>query len=195
MKPLKPFLIKNFFDATELMPIQRYLQRLKESQNMAQDSKLFNRLCAIDDPLSMKLHHTHAWEVARRVFPEELKPSYSFISLYEKEGVCPLHIDRPQCYYTIDVCINQAKPWPLYVNSQEKFLSYPIYLERQYETALVDEVKATSTEFLMNPGDAICYSGTHHPHWRNPIDADNFCDLIFFHFVKSSFDGVLRPEN
>jgi hypothetical protein len=144
----------------------------------------------------MKLHHTHVWDVARSVFPVDLKPSYSFISAYDTGvGKCPVHTDRPQCYYTIDVCINQNRPWPIYVNSEDKFLATRLSLGGTYEESMLAEVMSTSKEYILNTGDALCYSGTHHPHWRKPIDLDQYCDLVFFHFVGIDFTGSLEPND
>lgn len=196
MKPKEPFVIKNFFQKAELGRLQAYLESLKTNPIMKEDIKSFSRLYCVNDPLTQKLHQTHAWDVASTVFPVPLKPSYSFVSLYRPgQGSCPIHVDRPQCFYTIDVCINQAQPWPIYVNSKEKFLAYPIWIGGKDDESIVEEMKNTSQEFLLEPGDALCYSGTHHPHWRNQLQPDNFCDLIFFHFVAADFTGSLWPSN
>jgi hypothetical protein len=60
--------------------------------------------------------------------------------------------------------------------------------ERKY---LIDGIKKNSIEYILMPGDALCYSGTHHAHWRNPITEGNFCDLVFFHFVAHDYQGGL----
>lgn len=108
--------------------------------------------------------HDSLTEKACEIFGEKVKPSYNYLSMYWNKGFCPEHTDRPQCKYTIDVCIAQRKPWGIFVEDKEYFLE-----ENQ----------------------ALCYSGTDQKHRRNKIDPLNFCWLIFFHFVPENFEGCL----
>ena len=50
--------------------------------------------------------------------------------------------------------------------------------------------KETWHEVLLEPNDAVLYSGTHSWHYR-PTTLAGSADLVFFHFVKESFDGPL----
>jgi hypothetical protein len=43
---------------------------------------------------------------------------------------------------------------------------------------------------LLNPNDAVCYSGTHSWHYRSER-LKGKADLVFFHFVPVAFDGPL----
>ncbi len=47
----------------------------------------------------------------------------------------------------------------------------------------MEDLKREGTAYLMQPGDAIYYSGTGHAHWRETIQPGNFFDLVFFHFA------------
>ncbi len=139
----------------------------------APDNK-FNRWFWHNLPVLVTLHHSKELIAkASEVFGEEVKPSYAFLSMYGPDGVCPLHTDRPQCKYTIDMVVRQDAQWPIYVLA-------------------AGETEARS--FLLNEGDALAYSGTDHPHHRLPMDKDSkatFCDLVFFHFVPINFFGDL----
>lgn len=108
--------------------------------------------------------HEALVDVATSVFGEAVKPSYSFLSLYGDQGICPLHVDRPQCKWTLDYCVEQTYPWPIYVEE---------------------------SPYLLGPNEALAYSGTDQPHYRDQIEPGNTCNLIFFHFVPVDFDGPL----
>jgi hypothetical protein len=181
---MKPHVRKNFFEPRLLKLIQFQVDLIKKS-SVETDTKTFNRKQFHNHPLLRALHLQMA-EEASEIFGEELKPSYVFLSMYlEGKGECPLHVDRPQCYRTIDVCLNQRKPWGIYVNDS-----------MSWDEGNQDEIRATATRYELEPGDALLYSGTDHPHFRVPMkncpdQADNFVDLAFFHFVPKSFEGAL----
>jgi len=123
----------------------------------------FNRHCSHNDPELVKVHEFLVSWLSKHL-GKPVKKSYCFLSLYRNNGICPRHTDRPQCKYTIDVCVSQAKPWPIYVDD----LPYTLY-----------------------ENDALLYSGTGSPHYRQRLQSGNYCYLIFFHFVDEEFEGPL----
>jgi hypothetical protein len=138
----------------------------------APDDSKFNRWFWHNLPLLVKLHNEP--EFIRKVskhFGLSLKPSYAFLSMYDKTGVCPLHTDRPQCQFTVDLLVNsnhKNRPWPIYIDGKE--------------------CKLTS------PGEGLAYSGTGQKHYRNPMDSESDAtkvDLAFFHFVPIEWQGAL----
>ena len=109
------------------------------------------------------LHNNQILKVAKEMFGNEIKPSYSFLSYYHRpDSVCPIHTDRPQCRYSLDMVVFQDEMWPIYVD----FKKIEVY-----------------------PNQASCYSGTHHIHWRDKIKNNNKIGLAFFHFTDSDFKG------
>ena len=143
--------------------------------------------------------HGQLVDFASEQFGEKVKPSYSFLSLYDENGICPLHIDRDQCLYTIDYLIrqDQKEPWPIYIGeamSDEKRAQisgtekgHP--KTEQDITRVKSKEKFTKIELAEN--DAVLYSGTHQWHYRDRIPSGN-ADLVFFHFVPEGFDGELN---
>ena len=128
----------------------------------------YNRWGSHNPPLCRDLHLRPGFvALASRVFGRKVKPSYCFLSLYGPDGVCPRHVDRPQCRYTVDLLVGSDGAWPIYVSGRR---------------------------YVMRPGEALCYSGTEQPHQRKPMDADGdatFSDLVFFHFVPAEWRGSL----
>jgi hypothetical protein len=148
-------------------------------------------------PFFVKIHQQLV-DTASDIFGEPVKPSYSFLSMYKDNGICPLHIDRPQCRYTIDYLIRQtqSEPWPILIGDHmtdeerqaidEGEGGHPDTPEK------IDARIAAETwhRIELNPNDAVCYSGTHSWHYR-PDRLRGTADLVFFHFVRVGFDGPL----
>ena len=182
---MTPFIARNFFEPRLLKLVQYQVDLIKNSA-IETDTKTFYRKQFHNHPLLRALH-LQMEEEASAMFGEPLKASYSFLSMYlEGKGQCPLHVDRPQCYRTIDVCLNQKKPWAIYVNH-----------EMAWDESKQEEICATAKEYLLGAGQALCYSGTDHPHFRKPMtetpgQEENFVDLAFFHFVPKDFKGDLK---
>jgi hypothetical protein len=110
--------------------------------------------------------HKNLTQTVSKIAEIELKPSYNFISLYGKDGFCPAHFDRPQCQYTIDIQVSCDVTWPIFVKN---------------------------IEYCLSDGDAICYSGSNHFHYRRlpPLDMTH-CWMIFLHFVPADFNGETK---
>lgn len=129
----------------------------------------FNRWQYHNLPMLVQLHHDPRF-VAKvsQLVKEALRPSYVFLSMYGKDGVCPCHTDRPQCYMTVDYMVDtdaEKAPWPIYI-----------------------EGKA----YVLKPGEAVLYSGTGQEHYRKPmgeVSDASFANLAFFHFVPTRFLG------
>ena len=126
------------------------------------DPNEFKRTGAHNIPFFSYIHQQLA-EVASEIFGEKVKPSYVYTSLYGDAGACPFHTDRPQCKYTIDYCIDQDETWDIWVDDKP---------------------------YTLQPNDALCYSGTDSPHFREKIKG-KYCHLAFFHFVPVDFVGKL----
>ena len=194
----KPRVIRNLFSEKVHSGIKTFIDEYVQFLPMKTDDTDFMRKYINDVDFFKDLHHKIT-EYASDMFEENLKPSYSFLSLYENGGQCRLHIDRPQCYRTIDYLITQedSNPWPLYIGS-------PISDEKRKE---LDEVEQLSeyiaeheeqilsstkwSKLLMNPNDAALYSGTHSWHYR-PTKSNGRSSLVFWHFVKEDFNGPLQ---
>jgi hypothetical protein len=126
-------------------------------------------------PLLKHLHHSKEMrDLADETFGLALKPSYVFLSMYSPTGLVPLHSDRPQCFRTIDLQISSDGVWPIYIEEKP---------------------------YILEAGQALCYSGTSQPHYRKPMTEDSknfnldgpttFMNLAFFHFVPVSWMGAL----
>ena len=196
----KPLVVTDLFDQETYKTILRFMDewvplvRLDSDVDAPDSSTKFGRRYAHNLQFFVRIHDALA-EFASDLFGERVKPSYVFLSMYEKGGNCPLHIDRPQCRYTIDYLIRQeqTEPWPISIGPQmsDKELSKIEQSHPQTDEerqTLIDTVDWTTVN--LNPNDAVCYSGTNAWHYR-PVASQGKADLAFFHFVPWGFRGSL----
>lgn len=197
----KPVVVRDLFDNETVATINRFMDNWLPTMPLSSDKHLpdsktkFNRRYANDIPFFVNIHH-QLTGYASDLFGEKVKPSYSFLSLYEKEGRCPLHIDRPQCRYTIDYLVRQEQtnPWPICIGPQmtDKDLETIEVKHPENDDEFHNVVSSVDwTTAMLNPNDAVCYSGTHAWHYR-PEPSSGKIDLVFFHFVPEAFRGPLK---
>jgi hypothetical protein len=196
----KPLVVNDLFDKQTYGQIIHFMDKFLPLAPLASDRSepdspsKFGRRYAHNMPFFVNIHYQLA-EYASELFGEAVKPSYVFLSLYDKGGGCPLHIDRPQCRYTIDYLIRQeqSEPWPILIGPQMSDKEREGIENGHPQTpeerkALIDSVDWTSCN--LKPNDAVCYSGTNAWHYR-PDKSQGTADLVFFHFVPVKFQGSL----
>jgi hypothetical protein len=189
---------RQLFDPITHEALKAFIKDRVPMMSVGVDDKDFVRRYAHNVPYFVNIHR-QLTEFASEQFGEPLKPSYSFLSMYDDNGICPLHIDRPQCYRTIDYLIqqDQAEPWPIRIgepmtDEQRQALDESGAGHPQTEDEIADRIAAeTWTDVLLEPNDAVLYSGTHQWHYR-PERLKGRADLVFFHFVPADFDGPLN---
>ena len=189
-------IVRQLFDERTQAEVIRYLDERIPYLDVGLDTDEFVRRYRHNDPFFVAIHK-QLTEFASDLFGEPLKPSYVFLSMYETDGICPLHIDRPQCSRTIDYLIRQAdpEPWPIHIaamHTDEEIAEINANgTGHPREEAIQERIDAETWETaLINPNDAVCYSGTHQWHYRSQR-LKGTADLAFFHFVPEAFDGPL----
>jgi len=143
----------------------------------------------------VEVHRTLV-EPASELFGVRLKPSYVFLANYLVGGICPLHVDRPQCFRTIDLFVgsDDDSGWPIRIGEPWTDDQWDNYDGARYigpvEPGTEPELDVVWHDIVLQPNEAVCYSGTHSWHYR-PTAATVRNDLIFFHFVSEDFNGEL----
>lgn len=196
----KPLVVNDLFDKGTYETIIKFMDNWVptihlESDRTAPDSpSKFGRRYGHNVGFFVNIHN-QLTDYASELFGERVKPSYSFLSMYDIGGQCPLHIDRPQCRYTIDYLIrqDQKNPWPICIGPQmsdkERDTVTNPHPSTDEERLAVIQTTDWSTCNL-KPNDAVCYSGTNSWHYR-PTKSEGSVDLVFFHFVPEGFSGSL----
>ncbi len=193
-----PKIIRGLFPDDTHKAICDFLDERVPLMSVGVDEGQFVRRYAHNVPFFEGIHR-QLIEFASDLFGEPVKPSYSFLSMYEDNGICPLHIDRPQCRYTIDYLIRQeqAESWPIHIgdhmtDEQRAALDESGDGHPKDDEAIQARIDQENWHtVLLNPNDAVCYSGTHSWHYRSER-LKGKADLVFFHFVPVGFDGPLN---
>lgn len=191
-----PAVVRELFDTDTHKAICDFLDERVPLMSVGVDEGEFVRTYAHNVPFFVGIHR-QLTEFASDLFGEAVKPSYVFLSMYQDNGTCPLHIDRPQCRYTIDYLIRQTQPepWPICIGDHMTDEQRQAFDEAGEGHPKGDDIQARIEQenwhtVLLNPNDAVCYSGTHSWHYR-PERLRGTADLAFFHFVPVGFDGPL----
>jgi hypothetical protein len=98
--------------------------------------------------------------VAKKVFgSDSLQSSYSLYCRYYGDASMEMHKDDNACTYTIDLCVRQTEPWPIYVEGNQ---------------------------YLLKENQALCYLGNDQLHGRQPknLGPNGSVEMVFFHFVE-----------
>lgn len=186
---------ERLFDEATHQEVIEYVNNVVPLYRKEIDNNEFIRESYHDLPFFVGIHKQLA-TFASSVFGEPVKPSYCFLSRYKDKGACPLHVDRPQCRFTIDYLIQSTskEPWPICISNvltdkQVEQIQNP-KPDNEFDIESVISGHEWNTVNL-KPNDAVMYSGTHSWHYR-PSRLNGEADLIFFHFVKENFDGPLK---
>ncbi|MEO5739413.1 MAG: hypothetical protein ABIS29_02330 [Vicinamibacterales bacterium] len=182
----------------ELQEIRRQVARVQPTDLELHEARMFGRFV---------LHnHPYFTELQQRIVPlmsdvigEDVEVSYNFLSLYGGLGVCPPHLDAPVAKWTLDLCLNQSGPWPIYISQVQ---SWPMTGARWPDTGWEDAIKQSPalqfTPYTLQPGEAAVFSGSSQWHYRDAIPetgARQFCDLLFFHFIPRGTRELVKPQN
>ncbi len=163
INPLQIAIARSYFEALQR---EGYLQ-IDDSQ------VVFKRYCRHNDPV-LRYIHRQSGELVRKITGEAVLPSYSFLSAYMEGAHLARHTDRPQCVWNGSLLFEQIPE----VNVEE---SWPIYLE----------IRGKAQEVKLDFGDAVFYSGTEIPHWRERNKPGHRQTLGLLHYVPISFVGSL----
>lgn len=187
-------IVRELFDQPTRQIILEMLEQSKRILPLIEDAE-FNRTYAHNPPFLVRIHRALT-AFASELFGEPLKPSYSLLSLYRDGGRCPLHVDRDQCYRTIDYLLEQEdpEPWPIHVGapmSEDERIIHRDADKPQGQDQILGRIGAEQWDTaLLHPNDAACYSGTHQWHYRS-LPSRGSATLAFFHFVPEAFNGPL----
>jgi hypothetical protein len=194
----KPVVVKSLFDKETYSTILRFMEEWLpllplSSDRLAPEDGKFGRRFGHNVAFFRDIHH-QLTDFACEIFQEKVKPSYSFLSLYDFGGKCDLHLDRPQCRYTVDYLIQQETEeiWPICISDQMTDKELADSVDEVAKKEDKEEFLKTKnwTECSLLPNDAVCYSGTHSWHYR-PSRSNGTVDLVFWHFVPEGFSGLL----
>lgn len=112
-----------------------------------------------------------------RIVGSPVKGSYSYASLYCGGTELPMHVDRPQCRYTLSLQIDHQplppdgrSPWPVQVRLAPD---------------------GPPAEYFQTIGGGILFRGCEFVHGRPPLPPDQESWVLLLHYVDADFAGPL----
>jgi hypothetical protein len=101
---------------------------------------------------------------------EPVRPSYTWLRRYRPGAVLERHVDRDHCRWNVSLCVDMEP-------DRGVVDAWPLNMTLRRETHSV----------RLGIGDAVLFSGTKTPHWRDVL-TDGAVSMCFFHFVSAKMD-------
>ncbi|MDQ3171794.1 MAG: hypothetical protein M3Q55_16790 [Acidobacteriota bacterium] len=191
--------VDGLLDEADWKQVHQTIAALRHGDLDMTEAKAFGRFVARNCPYFSGLQRRLTAFVSERV-GEPVEPAYNFLSLYGAPGVCAPHMDAPSAKWTLDLCVAQSAPWPIYFS---QVVPWPEAEDRPQDHSgeWLETVKASpSLQFepvALEPGQAVIFSGSSQWHYRDrmpPGTGRQFCELLFFHYLPAGTRDLVAPE-
>jgi hypothetical protein len=189
--------LSRVFSHEVLGDIQQAVRELRAAELELHELHNFHRFIVHNHPFISELHQSIV-DLASEAAGEPVEPCYNFLSLYTKLGVCPVHMDAPDAKWTLDLCIRQSEPWPIHLSEVVPWPEHSEYAVDNWQELVKQDPDLRFESYSLEPGSAIFFSGSSQWHYRDPRpggDEDQFCDLVFFHFVPKGMREAVDRTN
>ncbi len=113
----------------------------------------------------------------------KLFENYSYTRVYKVKDVLHRHKDRFSCEISTTLNLGGDKPWPIYINPNEKEGGI------NPTTGDYDASKSKGVKVDLKPGDMLIYRGDLLEHWREPYTG-NYCAQVFLHYNNKTTKGA-----
>lgn len=189
--------LPNVISLEQLDYLRGVIQAVPADKLELHEMKAFGRFIVHDHPEFTAFQATLV-DQASDWAGEPLEPSYNFLSLYTRMGVCAPHLDSPSAKWTLDLCINQSDAWPIYLSQVVPWPETGRQMSENWSAEIKQDPSLEFSPAILSPGDAIFFSGSSQWHYRDALPQDgqkHFCDLLFMHFIPRGAAELVRPKN
>ena len=109
-------------------------------------------------------------------------------------------MDAPRAKWTLDLCVDQGAPWPIYLSEVQPWPDSvaEAYRKEGWENNIKQTRSLKFTPYTMQPGQAVIFSGSSQWHYRDPMpkaSGKQFCTLLFFHYIPKGAAELVRAKN
>lgn len=188
--------VANLFDATTHGKLRDLASQLRKDDFEFHELLNFGRLVVHNHPFVSQLQSGLTDTVSDWV-GEKVEPCYNFLSLYNNLGVCLPHMDAPSAKWTVDYCIQQSDPWPIYFSEIQPWPEAWEQTEPDWSNQIKNSPGSQYKSYELQERQAIVFSGSSQWHFRDRIrqkQQDNFCYLVFFHFIPQGAKNLTDQE-
>jgi hypothetical protein len=194
MEPFAPAQMQAIRGAIAELPPEA----LERGDPVREEARIFRRYVLRDLDLFARLQRQVVARVAEAV-GEPVEPNYNFLSLYTAAGVCPLHLDAPFAKWTLDLCVEQATPWPIHVSRVQAWEEFdsPAHFAPGWEERVKASPGLRFESHVLEPGEALVFSGTSQWHYRDPMPSHpgrGGATFLFMHFIPAGSAALAEPH-
>ena len=182
------------FNDEVMIQIRETIRSMPADANEYTEIDKFGRIVVHNHPFFTYLQKT-VLPLVSELAGELVEPSYNFLSLYSKLGVCEPHMDAPDAKWTLDLCIEQSDAWPIHFSRIVPWPEQFAYQGEDWQTYLKQSSDLQFRSFSLEPNEAVLFSGSSQWHYRDSFPGDGFCHLLFFHYIPKGMDELVRPAN
>ncbi len=190
--------VPGIFDAAALASIKDVIRQIPMATMEMHEMKTFGRFIVHNNPTFTKMQAALTAQVSA-LAGEDVEPSYNFLSLYTRMGVCEPHLDAPSAKWTLDICIDQSAPWPIHFSQIIPWPEERMHFEGDWQSAIKTSKDLHFRSQELMPGNAILFSGSSQWHYRDAYpqtgNTKSFCDLLFFHYIPKGTAELVKPSN
>lgn len=189
--------LSDVLTADELSSVIAIIAGLQQEELEKHELMGFGRMVVHDHPEFTRLQHTFTDRVSE-LAGEELEVSYNFLSLYNNLGVCQPHMDAPSAKWTLDICLDQSEPWPISFSQVVPWPEDFRLVQDDWRQQIVADPALEFSTHAPEVNEAILFTGANQWHYRDRISrgqAQNYCHLLFFHYIPKGSRDLLEPEN
>lgn len=185
------------FDEKILVETRKLIGKLFSDELEKEEFFNFGRLVIHDHTYFNQLQNT-VTDLVSEVTQELVEPYYNFLALYNNFGVCKVHMDALFAKWTLDLCIDQSELWPIYLSQVLPWPENLNYVEEDWESKIKNNPDNNFSEYNLEVGGGIIFSGSSQWHYLERIlqkQQQNYCHLIFFHFIPKGTREIVDPAN
>jgi len=182
--------IDALFDDATRAKIKHIVATLPEDTVEHDEVEEFGRRIVHDHPYFLELQ-AQVMPLASELVGIELKTGYNFLSLYGGKGKCDPHMDHPMSMFTLDYCIDQSHEWPIHFSQMVDWPSLSSFTDWE-PSQLLNDPAIHFEPRVLQPNQALLFTGSSQWHYRNAITPGGFCNLLFFHYYPAGCEDLIR---
>jgi hypothetical protein len=166
--------LPNLLNPFQIGALRQYVRYLVRCGGLRLGDDQCNRRYVVHNESVARFYHHQLAFFVGIVVGETVKPSYVYTSAYQGGAVLEPHTDRPQCEFSVTLCIDQSSMfghplnWPLRLKTSRRLIS-----------------------IQQDIGDAILYRGRELPHSRSRLADNCTATYLLLHYVPADYHGSL----
>jgi hypothetical protein len=184
------------FDDAIMREIRQVISSLPINSLESHELEKFGRQVVHDHPAFIDLQKT-VQPLVSELVKEAVEPSYNFLSMYSRFGICQPHLDSPLAKWTLDVCIDQTDVWPIHFSQVVPWPEDFNFQGGDWQDYLKQSSNLRFRAYGLKPNEAVLFSGSSQWHYRDgllELGNGRFCTLLFFHFLPEGMADLICPK-